>query len=61
MIIKLENLINDIANLVSVCEMLMCKESNKDNMMHIISTYENAKKELGQNPLPSHHDLAFGQ
>ena len=29
MIIKLENLINDIANGVSACEMFMCKESNE--------------------------------
>ena len=33
----------------------------KANMKHIISTYENAKKELGRYPLPSQHDLAFGQ
>ena len=29
MITKLVNLINDIADRVSVCEMLMCKESNE--------------------------------
>ena len=29
MIIKFENLINDTADRVPVCEMLMCKESNE--------------------------------
>ena len=33
----------------------------KANVKYIISTYENAKKELGQYPLPSHHNLVFGQ